>query len=353
MRKIKTTTSWQGLTLVALLLGCLVAVVLGKKYDAEQPRAERHPPAAYQHRVDDYLRARSRAVAWLDHVVVDPIELRRMGAKGKKKYTEALDAYLVLHRSARSEHERNAIRDRFRHLAEYTQNPQYHDLDTATDQQFKQDILSYLRVLWFLRHLGLETAAYETQAKKLQTRIREHLPHRGPHQLATFALYYDAFGWKRPPELQEDFLSRGVIAHRVPLGQFTRQMSYDLTHEVYAAYSFGFVRSASKFSEADRNYLASVLPGLSARAAQDNDIDLLSELLSCMKYLGVSQHSSYGFGVQLLLATQRPNGAWGDYEHYRDRMIPALGQPIGDFVDPLFYLHTTLVALRVLTEAFE
>ncbi len=245
--KIKSRTNLHPLTLAGLVLACLVAVVLGQ-CDFQLPLLETPVSATYKHRVDDYLRARRRTAAWLDHLAIDPIELRRIGAKGKKKYTEALDAYLVLHRSARTEHEQNAIRDRVQHLAKQTQRAPYHDLDTATALQFKQDILSYLRALWILRHLGLETATYETQAKKLQTRIREHLSHRGLHQLATFALYYDAFGWKRPPELHHDVLSRGVIAHRVPLGKFTRWMSYDLTHEVYAAFNFGFMRPASPFS---------------------------------------------------------------------------------------------------------
>ena len=350
--KLKIIARWHGRMLVGLVLSGLIAVMLGQYY-GQLPRPEQHASGVYTHRVDDYLRARNRTAAWLDRMVIDPIELRRMGAKGKKKYTEILDAYLVLYRSARTEHEQNAIRDRVQRLAQHTQRAQYHDLDTATDQQFKQDILSYLRALWILRHLGLETTTYATQAKKLQTRIREHLSQRGPHQLATFALYYAAFGWEIPPELHNDVLSRGVIAQRVPLKQFTRRMSYDLTHEVYAVLNFGFTRSTSKFSEEDRNYLASILPGLSAQAAKNNNIDLLSELLSCMKYLGMSEHALYGLGVQLLLATQRPDGAWGEYEHYRDRILPALGQPIGDLVAPLFYLHTTLVSLRALTEAFE
>jgi hypothetical protein len=319
----------------------------------QPPRLDQHASAPYAHLAEDYLRARKKTAAWLDRLVVDPIELSRIGAKGKKKYTEILDAYLVLHRSAGTAHEQHTVRERLHRLAQQTQRADYHDLDTVTDQQFKQDILSYLRALWILRRLGLESALHATQAQKLQTRIREHLSQRGPHALATFALYYDAFGWEKPPELHGNVLSRGVIAHRVPFGQFTQQLGYDLTHEVYAIFGYGLVRSTFQFSADDRTYLASILPQLSAQAVQNNDIDLLSELLSCMNYLGMHEHPLYRLGVQLLLATQRPEGSWGEYEHYRDRVIPALGQPLGDLVEQLFYLHTTFVSLRALTEAFE
>ncbi len=350
-RKIKTIAGLGSWALAVLVLGSLIAVILGT-WSPQPPSIGQSPSSAYTHRVDDYLRARSRAAAWLDKTVVDPIELRRIGAKGKKKYTELLDAYLVLHRSARHENEKNALRDRIRRIAKHTHGSTYHDLDTVTGQQFKQDILSYLRALWILRRLGFETTAYETQAKKLQTRIRKHLFQRGPHQLATFALYYNDFGWKMPPELSNNPLSRGVIAHRVPLRQFTQQIRYDLTHELYVVFNFGFTRSVSQFGAEDHKYLAYTLPRLAAQAAKDNDIDLLSELLSCMGYLSMSGHPAYGLGMQLLLAAQRPDGSWGEYEHYRERLIPALGQPIGELVDQLFYLHTTLVSLRALTETF-
>lgn len=247
---IKTPKKLQLLLYILFLLACFVAVIVMIQYDRQQPLTQNKDSS---HRINIYQQARSRASAWLDHLVVDPVALRRIGTKGKKRYTEVLDAYLVLYRSAHTEQERAGIRDRIQDFAEHTQRAEYHDLDTATDLQFKQDILSYLRALWILRHFGLSTATYDTKASQLQDRIQAHLSHRGPHQLASFALYYDAFGWPKPLALQEDVLAHGVIANRVPLEQFTRQLSYDLTHEIYAVFGFGLKTPAAQFQPADRD----------------------------------------------------------------------------------------------------
>ena len=115
--------------------------------------------------------------------------------------------------------------------------------------------------------------------------------------------------------------------------------------EVFVAFEYGHQKTQSHLSPADVSYLRTVVPDLLRLARSADDPDLVAEILSCMTYLGWHDNIEYRAAVDYLLTHQNPDGTWGDYEHHRPQF--------GDYVDQHVYLHTTMVTVRALIEAFE
>jgi hypothetical protein len=294
----------------------------------------------------DYLQAKQNAYTWLDQLQVDPIELIQHGIKGKKKLTEILDAYVVAYRYATDQAEQARMRQRIIQLAQHTYRPEYHNMLTNSDTEFKQNRMSYLRALWLLEYMGLDTANYRHHLRAMQPRLDATLHKLGPWIQVVFGTYYDAFGLEKPPTLPEAPLQRGIIAQRLPLQHYDRIVTYHLIHEIFAIFEYGFRQTQNVFTPTDRDYLRDVLPDLIQRVLHEHNADLLAELLSCMTYLEWQSAPMYRQGFTYLLDHQNPTGTWGsNYESRRKRY--------GKYLDQNLYLHTTLVALRALIEAYE
>ncbi len=294
-------------------------------------------------RWSDYVRLKHRAWAWFDQLEVDPVELLKHGVKGKKKLAEILQAYLNLYQYAPAA-ARERIQQRVVQLARHTQRFEYHqDMLVSSDTEFLQNSMSYFRVLWLLEHLEQDTTAYRQRLLTVKPRMDEHLKQRGPWQQAMFAEYYSSFGLAKPPGLSLSI--EGVVIQRLPLTQYNKDKAYYLTHEVFVAFDYGLRRMQSHFTAEDLSYIRTVLPVLAQVASQQNAQDLLAEILQCMTYLGWQTESVYCQGINYLLDSQNPNGTWGNYEALRTADEP--------YFDQRLYLHTTMVALQALSEAYE
>ena len=295
-------------------------------------------------RWSDYLRLKYRAWAWFDQLEVDPVELLKHGIKGTKKLAEILQAYLNLYQHAPDAAARERIQQRVVQLARHTQRFEYHhNMLVSPDTEFLQNSMSYLRVLWLLDQLEQDTTAYRQQLLTVKPRMDEHLKQRGPWQQAMFAEYYTRFGLEKPPGLS--LASVGVVIQRLPLTQYNRDKAYHLTHEVFVAFDYGLRRMQSHFTAEDLSYIRAVLPVLAQAAIQQNAQDLLAEFLQCMTYLGWQTEPVYCQGINYLLDSQNPNGTWGNYEALR-----TVDEP---YFDQRLYLHTTMVAMQALSEAYE
>jgi hypothetical protein len=295
-------------------------------------------------RWSDYLRLKHRAWTWFDQLDVDPVELLKHGVKGKKKLAEILQAYLNLYQHAPDTAARERIQQRVVQLARHTQRPEYHhDMVVSSDTAFLQNSMSYFRVLWLLEHLEQDTTAYRQRLATIKPRMDEHLKQRGSWQQAMFAEYYTRFALEKPPGLALAF--EGVVLQRLPLTQYNRDRAYHLTHEVFVAFDYGLRRMQSHFTAADLSYIRTVLPALAHAAMQQNAQDLLAECLQCMTYLGWQIEPVYCQGINYLLDSQNPNGTWGNYEALRTGNEP--------YFDQRLYLHTTMVAMQALSEAYE
>jgi len=151
-----------------------------------------------------YRAALKLARQWVDHLEVNPLELRQAGIKGKKKLTELLETYRQLDQALPAE-ARAALMARIKAVAAITYQPEYHDLQKVSDEQFKQDATSYLRAAYLLDKLGLDTKVYRQEIRKIQPRLDGHLSQRGVHQQMAFSWYYRCFGLKEPFPLDQSF----------------------------------------------------------------------------------------------------------------------------------------------------
>jgi hypothetical protein len=297
-------------------------------------------------RWQDYLRAKQKAYAWLDQLHVDPVELNQHGFKGKKKLAEILDAYMVAYRYTTDQAEQARFRQRIIQLARHTHQPAYHNMLTNSDTEFRQNRMSYLRVLWLLEYIGLDTADYRQNLHAIKPRLDTYLPKSGLWHQVVFTTYYDAFELEKPQILSAAPLQRGLIAQRLPLQHYDRLHTYHLTHEVFAVFKYGFRQTQNVLTPEDRAYLRDILPALIKRTRHEHNADLLAELLSCMTYLGWPSDPVYRQGLTYLLDHQNPTGTWGsNYESRRKHY--------GKYLDQNLYLHTTLVVIRALIEAYE
>lgn len=313
----------------------IVAVVLASLLSGCGSCRPADPRRAYESEI-------ARARAWLDGLTVDPIELRKKGFKGKKKLVEQLDAYVFLFGIAGGE-EKKAIADRVRQIAQVTDRVGYHDMLEVSDAAFKQDATSYLRAAVLLEKLGLDTTRYRSEIQRVAPRLSAHLKDRGPNQRRVFHTYYLHFGLEEPFPL-EDALQQGLIARRRDPGTMSFSDAYDLTHEVFALYEFGDRLDLDPFNASEKQYLRATLDPLTRRYIKEDNVDLVAELVTCMAYLRFKDLPAYDQGLKMILASQNADGSWGRYDREREK--------IGDDVNQVFMLHTTLVVIGALIAAF-
>lgn len=293
---------------------------------------------------NSYRQSIARARRWLDSLDVDPAALRAAGIKGKKKLVELLDSYVRLYAIAANQQEKRAIMERIREVVAVTYTSEYHDMLDLNDREFKQDATSYLRAALLMEELGLETTLYRREIRKVHGRLNEHMSVRGPHQRLVFHWYYDHFGLEEPFDLSKA-IERGVIASRLSPYKYRNIMKvYELTHEIFVPYQYGEKLDADPFDSGELAYLRRTLDVLTSYYIKRRNSDITAELVSCVRYVKMTDLPVYREGLSYLLSAQNSNGTWGDYERSRKRY--------GDLVDQALYLHTTAVAIDALTNAF-
>jgi hypothetical protein len=219
----------------------------------------------------------------------------------------------------------------------------YHDMRTVDDGTFREDATSYLRAAVLLERLGIDTRRYRAEIAAMKGRLDQHMRERGPHQRRAFHGYYQHFGLAEPFPL-EGALTEGIIASRADPSTLTRLDVYALTHEIYAAYDFGERLDAEPFGAPARAYLDGALPRLAALWREKNDLDLLAEIATCMRYVRRVDDPAFAGAVLALLDGQNADGSWGSY--------PAARARLGDLAKQGFYLHTTMVAIEAISLAF-
>jgi hypothetical protein len=285
-----------------------------------------------------------RAIKYIGGFSIDPLALRKQGLKGRKKLVEQLDAYVAIHRHTKGAR-RSSVAERFRQAARVTASPEYHDMGSVDDKQFRQDATSYLRACYLMDRMGLQTAAYQRAIRAIKPRLDAHLPTRGPHQQMVFSFYYKHFKLPLPAALRRP--AKGSVFSR-RLNPYTMSMhqAYQLTHEVFVPCDYGGrLQPAGAFSAADRRYLRRALEILTTIHQGKRNVDLVGELLACLRFLGYTDLQVYREGLRYVLSSQRGNGSFGDYERLR--------QQRGERLELDLYLHTTSVVMDILPLAFE
>ena len=285
-------------------------------------------------------RALDRAASWLDTLSVDCATLRAHGVKGRKKLAEILDAELELSRDRPTERAR--IDARVRALTAQTLEPEYHDLAHVSEQELREDGMSYLRVAWLMDSLGLDTRDYRRAITTELPRLEAQLASRGVWQRAEFERYFMAFGFDPVAPIAPAALAGGVIARRLALDAYDLDRAYDLTHEVFLRCEDPAGMPA-RWGSGDLAYLGRTLPELARRALARGSLDIEAELLTALVETGGGGDPVVDEGVRALITAQNPDGSWGSYQRDRVRY--------GTWVEQREYLHTTMVAIEALVAA--
>jgi hypothetical protein len=334
--EVRRRKGQQSVFIQIILVGILLAGTPAADDGSEHTGGEQVPAGKnFQMKLDAAL---AKARIWLDGLTVDAVELQANGVNGKKKVAEILAAYRYFYVREVDPFGKEVILRRVREIASQTRLPEWHNLLTCGDTEFVQNGMSYFRVLRLMDDFGLDTAAYRAELIKVKPRFDGHFAARGAWQRAVFAGYYDRFGLERPAILDGAADEKGVIAKRLPDNRYSVIQAYQLTHQVFASFDYGNSRTQERLTKDDLSYLTSVLPALVDRAIDVQNPDLLSELLSCMAYLGLREHPAWSKGIDTLLASQNPDGTWGNYTQVA----------YGPFVEQKVTLHTTGVAIHAL-----
>jgi len=293
-----------------------------------------------------FHKSKASATAYLDSLDIDPVYLIEHGVKGIKKLAEILSVYVFMHRAATDDAEVAKLAARIDGLAAHTHREAYLNLDSVDDTVFKQNSMSFFRVMRLLFEYGYDLSHLLAHVELVKERMDTHMAIRGPWQRQMFAEYYDMFDLVKPPPLLSLAAQRGVVENRLPFEQYGRRQRYELTHECYVAFNYGHQRTQTKFEADDLEYLYEVIPQIVRDAMRIGDIEIVAETRSCMNYLGmVGDNELYRRAERWLFAVQNENGSWGNYEKAREKW--------GDLLDAHLYLHTTAIAIRALIESFE
>ncbi len=290
----------------------------------------------------EYKMAIGRARSWVDRLTIDPRALRAEKILGIKKLTEQVGFYYRLWTLADTS-ERKRLEKQVEKVVRPARLPEFHDLSRVSDELFKQESLSYLRLAVLLKKMGIAYSLYDQEIGQIKGRIDKHLIDRGPHQKQTFHNYYRSLGLKEPFPLGES-VSAGLISDQRPLSELKRREFYELTHELFSLFDFGDDLSVQPFSFQARRYLARTLPRLVLKNLSPRRLDILAELTSCLRMARLVGEREYLLALEFLLDNQNLEGSWGRYEVERRRY--------GGKVQSLLRLHTTLVTVDALAFAF-
>lgn len=289
-----------------------------------------------------YIKTIEKAEEWLNDLKVDPQELREHGLKGKKRLVEQFDAYVRLY-SISSVKEKKRLLKKMKRIVACTYQPEYHNMGKVNDEQFKQDATSYMRLAYLMDRVGLDTEYYKKEIQRILHRLDDHMITRGSHQQMVFHVYYKHFGFQEPIDLAKGYC-KGIITRRKNPFLFSDYETYQFTHEIFVAYDYGNKRDADFFHEEEKKYIRRALDILANHYIEIGNVDIVAELVSCIRYLNFVDMKVYQDGLELILTSQNKDGGWDRYS--RERKV------YGNYLKQGVFLHTTSVVIKALTIAF-
>ncbi len=153
---------------------------------------------------------------------------------------------------------------------------------------------------------------------------------------ALYAAYLPRAGIDSPLTAAE-FRSRGMLSRRPAEVDLGLADVYYLTHEIFADCDYGLSQLRPGV-EAERAYMLRVLPFYAILYAGFDNLDILGELLVCLRAAGMRDTYGYREGIRVLLERQNSDGSFGSPDARN------LGRP----VVPADYLHPTMNGLTAL-----
>ncbi len=333
---------------VAILMLVPVRSAVGQSRPATRSAADREAVDRVVERAQGFLKGLASKM--------DVARLRsehRM--KGKKFYVEYLSGWWSICQVS-TEEDRRSIRELLAPIVARNDGAAYHNLADSTDDEFKQDAISYLNACVLLRELGFDTTAYLREIDRVRDRMLspKHLKSRGIDN--TMGIVYRLRQLGRPggPGFCELWQRPGCVTRLHPdLTQldldnpFQRTYVYDMTHEIFYLTEFGNTPMQC-VSAKDLEYIRRMHEALIPIFVEKRNADAVAELVMDLNYLHRTDLPVYAEGRRFLLGHQNEDGSWGDraiidgITKYSLRANPKYLVDVGQ------YLHTTSVALEAL-----
>ena len=275
--------------------------------------------------------------------------------KGKKFLVEYLNGWWDIYEIS-SASDRKRIRAALEPIVARVDVDSYHSLATCPDEEFKQDVISYLSGCVLLGQFGFDTTRYRREIDRVVPRVvsPRHLQTRGVNNTMGITYRLRQLGYGGSPSFSELWGRPLCVCRTHPDltgldldNLLARQPVYDMTHEIFYLTEFGETPFQCG-SKGDLEYVRRMHAALIPIFIQKKDIDALAELVMDLNYLHWTDLPEYRTGRDYLLQHQNPNGSWGDPKHIDDivRVIlqvnPAYLPEVGQ------YLHTTEVTLNAL-----
>ena len=279
--------------------------------------------------------------------------------KGKKFFVEYLNAWWDIY-DISPEADRKRIRAMLEPIAVRADVDSYHNLATCSDEEFKQDVISYLSGCVLLGQFGLDTTRYRREIDRIVPRVvsPKHLQTRGINNTMAITYRLRQLGYGGAPTFRELWQRPLCVCRTHPdLTQIdldnllTRQPVYDMTHEIFYLTEFGETPLQCG-SDKDLEYIRRMHTTLIPIFIQKQDADAVAELIMDLNYLRWTDLPEYRLGRDYLLQHQNPDGSWGAPQHI-DEIVRGILQ-----VNPTYlpevgqYLHTTEVTLDALCYPF-
>jgi len=332
----------------ACLAWCAAGPATAQSHPATQPAVDR----------ERTFRAARHAEAFLRSLApkIDPVRLRaehRM--KGKKFYVEYLSAWREICLVG-GESERRVIRAFLAPIVARTDTDAYHNLADSSDEEFKQDVISYLNACVLHGEFGFDTTRYRREIARIVPRILApaHLDRRGIDNTMAIVYRLRQLGYEGGPGYCELFRRPGCVVRMHPdLTQLdldnplAKQPVYDMTHEIFYLTEFGRTPLQCA-SEKDLRYVRRMHASLIPIFIRKRDIDAMAELVMDLNYLKMADLPEYATACEFLVTHQNEDGSWGDREHIGNMAKAILQVNPNYLLDVGQYLHTTGVTLSAL-----
>lgn len=292
------------------------------------------------------LKKIENAEAWLNRLHVDPIRLRTLhGMKGKKHFVEWLVAYQSIIDFYRGMPGGMSEVDRVRaHVLrglDVLNTPEFHDLGSANNKHFTEDVLSYLYACGLAQGFGFDTKFYLSEITKILPRIYAHASTRGAGQRMALIRRLGALCLPATDTMAQ-LIDKTQIRQRKPAAEMLKIHVYLIAHEISHLTDAG-LHPPQLLNDEDLLYLSDLLGGVLDPML--DDIDLLAEVVEALSCLGMAQKKNFGNALDFIAQQQNKNGSFGAYEDARSNL--SLQGSVYD-VDVGMYLHATTVCLRTL-----
>lgn len=186
------------------------------------------------------------------------------------------------------------------------------------------------------REHGIDPAPIRDVLESRKQAVLDEARRVPPSIGALYAAYLPVVGLRSASPIEE-IRGRGMRARRPREVDLGLADVYYLTHEIFADCDYGF-RPLPPEDAPAQAYLLRVLPFYTLLYAGIGNLDIVGELLACMRSEGMRNTFGYQEGIRVLVERQNPDGSFGNPDPQ------ALGRP----VQTTDRLHATMNAITAL-----